>query len=342
MTVPAPTVSAALADALAGGRPQFNARVAETRHRCPAFDTTVFTAFLRTGLDSVARSVAAVAPDRTAAAVAAAYDIALELVAQGLAGRGARSAIVEQTWTTVAPRCAHLVAVQPVEALGALSNAGLYVAGAAGARPRDWLNDMAQVVGSAQSLEQLRLLGQVAAWRAGLAQFRDGALQSAQALPVPLALMALGVNAGTGADDWPRVRDAYRDDPWWSEQSDRREAARKGVEVGQFIGLGGSFAQPPQVLATQQGFAVRSADRFHLLMADAYGAVLLPSSAGEFEQAQAQVRRPTATLVGTQLLAAGRCIELDLPEHGLALAENDHTIALTSAYSHAIRVYPRS
>jgi hypothetical protein len=340
MTATAPPVSAALADALAANRAHFNARVAETRHRHPTFDSAAFLAFVRTGVDGVAQSVAAVAPDRTAAVVAAAYDVALELVAQGFAGLGARSPVVEQAWASVAPRCARLVALQPVEVLGALSNAALYVAAMAGARPADWLDDMARLAGHAQSYEQLLGLGQVAAWRAGIAQFREGALQAADALPPPLALMAFGADAATGPAEWPRVRDAHRADPWWCTSAARREAVRQGMEVGQFSGLGGAFAQPPQVRAAGSGFVVRSADRFSLLRADAYGAVLLPSSADEFEQAGALARSPKATLHGAQLLASGRRIDLDLPADGLALAENEHMIALTSLYSHAIRVIP--
>jgi hypothetical protein len=340
MTAAAPLVSTALADALAAGRSHFNARVAETRHRYPAFDTAAFTAFLRTGLDGVARSVSAVAPDRTASVVAAAYDIALDLVAQGLAGPGARTAFIEQAWVSVAPHCARLVAAQPVEVLGALSNAVLYVAGVAGARPHDWLADMTRLAGHAQSFDQLRGLGQVMAWRAGLAQFRDGALQAADALPAPLALLALGADAHMAPDEWPRVRDAHRSDPWWCLATERRESAHQGVEVGCFSGFGGSFAQPPQVRAAGRAFAVRSAERFNLLMIDVYGAVLLPSSAAEFEQAQS--RSAPAALQGTHLLAAGRRIDIDLPAQGLEIAETEHTILLTSPYSHAVRAYPRS
>jgi hypothetical protein len=341
MTVTAPPVSAALADALASNRTHFNARVAETRQRHPSFDSAAFVAFVRSSVDGVAQSVAAVALERTAAVVNAAYDVALELVAQGLAGPGARSTVVEQAWTLVAPRCAQLVALQPFEVLGALSNAALYVAAVAGARPRDWLEDMARLAGHAQSFQQLLVLGQVAAWRAGLAQFREGALQAADTLPPPLALLAFGADAATDPTEWPRVRDAHRADPWWCVSAARRGALRQGMEVGQFSGLGGAFAQPPRVHAAGSGFVVRSADRFSLLMADAYGAVLLPSSADEFEYHSVPLHPPNATLQGTQLLTSGRHIDLDLPADGLAFAENEHSIALTSPYSHAIRVVPR-
>jgi hypothetical protein len=335
-------VSTVLADALAAGRLHFNARVAEVRHRQSAFDVSAFTAFVGTGLDAVALSVAQVAPDRTAAVVAVAYDIAVDLVAQGLAGSGARTVCMDKAWTVVAPRCARLLAAYPLDVLGALCNAVTYLEGSAGARPSDWLDDMARLVARADSVEQLKLLGQVAAWRAGLAQFRMAALRAADALPAALALAAVGADDTVSAQEWAYVRQTHGADPWWCLPAARRESVRQGVEVGQFSGFGGSFAQPPQVRAHEAGFVVRSAERYSLLVADAYGAVLLPSTAAEYEAADGSIRPPSATLNGDALALAGRRIELDLPANGLAIVENEHSVALTSAYSHAVRVYPRA
>ncbi len=339
-SVPISPVGTALADVLAAGRSRFNQRVAEVRQRQPSFNTEAFATLVRTGLNAVAQSVAAVAPERTPAAVAAAYDIALELVAQGLAGPGARHTVVDRVWTDVAPRCAHLVALQPTEVLGALSNAASHLGGVATARVDEWLHEMARLAAHAPSVGALKALGQVAAWRAGLAHFRDGALAAADTLAPPLALLALGDDGTLAADEWPRVRDAHRADRWWCLLPQRRDAARDGLEVGSFVGLGGSFAQPPRVRACAQGFVVQSAERFSLLVADVYGAMLLPSSAPEFEQAQPELRPSTAVLSGTQLLLDGRRIDLDLPQDGLAVTHNGVAVALTSPYSHAVRVYP--
>lgn len=342
MTTATTPVSTVLSDALAAGRPHFNARVAEVRHRQPAFDVAAFSAFLRTGVEAVAQSVVAVAPDRTSAAVASAYDIALELVAQGLAGPGARSTHMDQTWTAVAPRCGRLLATQPFEVLGMLSNAVAHLTGQTGARPQDWIDDMVRLAEHAASVEQLRLLGQVVAWRAGLAQFREGALHAADSLPPMLALLALGTKEPDRSDAWQTVRQAHRADPWWCESPQRRESLRQGVVVGQFTGFGGGFAEPPQVRANPIGFTVHSAGRFSLLMADAYGAVLLPSNETEYDEAAGAARPPAAKVTGNHLVIAGRSIELDLPVDSCAVVENERSVALTSAYSHAIRVYPRA
>jgi len=338
MSAPIQHVSATLAEVLAAGRPYFNARVAEAKHHHPNLDTDAFAAFLRTGVDSVVGSVAAVAPEMTTSVAMAAFDIALQLLSQGLAGPHARSDLVDRVWADLAPRYARLVAAEATEVLGALSNAVIHIANVPNARVDDWLAGMALLAEHADSSATLRLFGQVMAWRAGLAHFRDGALRGADSLPEPVALIALGADS---ASNWAEIREAYRANRWWSTQAERRAAACTGIEVGQFTGFGGTFSQPPEVRADGQGFFVRSADRFSLLIADAYGAVLLPATAQEFAKAAVAPNLPVS-LVGVSIVIGDRRIELGLPVDGLAVAANEHTIAVTSPYTHSIRLLSRS
>ncbi len=332
-------VSEALAAVLGSGRTHFNSRVSEARHRYPGLDTAAFAAFLRTGLDSVARSVAEIAPERTAAVVSDAYDIALELIAQGQAGPGARSNAVERVWVALAPKLARLVAAEPIQVLGALSNSAIHVTGVPSARFDDWLGGMATVAEHADSTAQLRSLGAIMAWRAGLAHFREGAMQCADALPEPLALLAMGASH---AANWPLLREACRADPWWSPNPVARDAVRNGRYVGQFTGFGGTFAQPPTVRACPLGFLVRSGDRYGLLVADVYGAVLLPATGDEYAKAESTAQYPPVQVAGRQLVIGNRRIDIDLPEDGMAASGNQHTVAVTSPYTHLIRLLPRT
>jgi hypothetical protein len=337
LNTPTPRVSQALATVLANGRPHFNTRVQEARHRHPSFDTRAFAAFLADALDPIATAVAALAPDRTADVVVAAYDLALELVAQGLGGPAARNPAAQRAWIDVAPRCPRLLAQHPVDVLGLLGNAALHVAAVAGARLDEWLAGMARHVEAVQDLAQLRALGQLLAWRAGLAHFREGALAAAHALPPALALAAVGADAN---EAWGVVQARLREEPWWDPDTQRREAAEAGREAGAFAGFGGPFAQPPSVRKAPHGFWVRSGDRHWLLVADACGAVLLPATAAEFDAAPAPAAPARARLHGTQLMIKARPYELDLPAEALVLVESGPTAALTSPYTHAIRLWP--
>lgn len=317
-------VSAPLARALAAGRSRFNARAAEVRHRHPGFDDAAFAGFVGSALDRVVQAVDAVAPERVHAVAIAGYDMALDLVAQGLAGPGARQPWVDRVWLELAPCNAGLLAAQPQAVLGALGNAVIQLGQWPQVRVADWLQWMTALAGEVAGLAQLRALGQLLAWRAGMAHYRRGALAAANILPPALALAALDADP---ASDWPALRDALLADPWHGAQN----LPDSGVQIGAFSGFGGHFAQPPELRAADEGFMVRSADRHRLLLADRHGAVLLPASAAEFEAAStSQVTAPP------QHVAA-----LGWPRDSLLAVADVHTLALSSPCTHAIALFPR-
>ncbi|ATD60765.1 hypothetical protein CNX70_11760 [Janthinobacterium svalbardensis] len=320
-------ISPAFASILASGRAQFNARAVEARRRFPSLDMAAFGAFLHDGVDPLVVAVAAAAPERVGGATLAAYDMALELVGHGLAGPAAKNPFLNSVWRELAPQFSSLLATAPVEVLGMLSNAATHLCAVAGARPAQWQTGMAAVAPQVGSVAQLRAVGQVLAWRAGVAHFRQGALAAADTLPPALALAAFDE---PGAQ-WPQVHAQLMANPW--------RGNAEGREFGSFSGLGGAFGTPPQVRATKDGFVVRSAERHYLLVADAYGAVLHSATAQEF--AQAQTGTPSAVrLDGATVHIGARSIVLDVPAGDVAIAANAHTLAITSPWTHAIRLLP--
>ena len=320
-------ISPAFASILASGRAQFNARAVEARRRFPSLDMAAFGSFLHDGVDPLVVAVAAAAPERVGGATLAAYDMALELVGHGLAGPAAKTPFVNTVWRELAPSFAPLLATAPVDVLGMLSNAAIHIASVAGARPAQWQRELATLAAQIVTLAQLRAVGQVLAWRAGVAHFRQGALAAADTLPPALALAAFGE---PGAQ-WPQVHAQLLDSPWRGNAD--------GREFGSFMGLGGDFATPPQVRATDDGFIVRSGERHYLLVADAYGAVLHGATAQEYEQANTGMPS-SVRLDGATVHLGARSIALDLPAGDVALAANAHTLAITSPWTHAIRLLP--
>lgn len=320
-------ISPAFAAILASGRAQFNGRAAEARRRFPALDMTAFGAFLHDGVDPLVAAVAAAAPERAGSVTLAAYDMALELVGHGLAGPAAKNPFLNTVWRELAPSFAPLLAAAPVEVLGMLSNAAIHLGAVAAARPAQWQRELAALAPQVATVAQLRAVGQVLAWRAGVAHFRQGALAAADTLPPALALAAFGE---PGAQ-WAQVHAQLMANPWRGNAD--------GREFGSFTGLGGDFGTPPQVRATPDGFVVRSAERHYLLVADAYGAVLHGATAQEFELAQTSV--PASVRLDDATVHVGaRGIALDLPPGNIALAANAHTLAITSPWTHAIRLLP--
>jgi hypothetical protein len=333
-------LSPAFAKVLAAGRAQFNARVAEAGRRHPGLDTAAFGRFLGSHVDGIVAAVAGVAPERAAAVSVVAFDVALDLVAQGWVGPAAREASVNEVWLSLAPRYPRLIADDPLAVLGALTNAAIHLTTFPSARPREWMELLTACASRIESIAQLKAVGQVAAWRAGLAHYRESALRVADSLPEPLALAALGISQGVR---WGQVRVSVAANRWWIPGEGNAERQQRRIEVGRFSGLGGTFASPPEVRASEEGFLVRSADRHHLLIADAYGAVLLPATGEEFMQAAYRSAAPEPPrLNGTALEISGVEVPLDLPAEGVGLAYNDHTVAVTSPYTFAIRLIPRT
>ncbi|OEZ97318.1 hypothetical protein JAB9_24630 [Janthinobacterium sp. HH107] len=320
-------MSPAFASLLAGGRAQFNARAAEARRRFPSLDMAAFGAFLLDGVDPLVVAVVAAAPERAGGVTLAAYDMALELVGHGLAGPAAKNPFLNTVWRELAPQFAPLLATAPIDVLGMLSNAAIHIASVAGARPAQWQRELAALAPQIATLAQLRAVGQVLAWRAGVAHFRQGALAAADTLPPALALAAFGE---PGAQ-WSQVHAQLMANPW--------RGNAEGREFGSFTGLGGDFGAPPQVRAAADGFIVRSGERHYLLVADAYGAVLHSATAQEFEQGQTSMPA-SVRLDGAILQIGARRIELDVPAGDIAIAANAHTVAVTSPWTHAIRLLP--
>jgi len=329
-------ISEPFAHVLASGRAQFNARVVEARRRYPGFDSEAFAAFLQSGVDPVIRSVAEAAPERLASVALLAYDLALDLVGQALAGPKARSPDVNRVWQEVIPVYAGLAAAHPAQVVGSLTNAVVHIGKVAGARAGQWLDEVTRLAPQIESPAQLQAVGQVLAWRSGLAHFRDGAREAADRLPEPLALAAMGCAGDAG---WAQVREKLAKDPWWSpSHQDRVEPA--GREFGAYTGLGGEFAEPPEVRACAEGFIVRSGKRFSLLVADAFGTVLHGAAQDDFDHAARQDFAQAASLSGNRVRLPRGVIELDLPADRLALSTNRHTAAVTSPYTHTIRLLP--
>ena len=88
--------------------------------------------------------------------------------------------------------------------------------------------------------------------------------------------------------------------------------------------------------AHPHGFTVRSGLEYHLLIADAYGAVLHPSDA--IEHGTPDAVKGDWKLRDTVLHVGQRQIELDLPAEGIKVCCNGPTLAITSPYTHAIRL----
>lgn len=317
---------------LRAARPELNARFAEARRQRPDLDGEAFARFLREAVDPLVRAVEAARPERAPEVARAAYELGLELVGQGLAGPAARDRWVNAGWMEVAPAAAALVAAAPDRVLAALSNALHRLAATPGARPAEWVAAMTALSPACADADAFLAAGQVAAWRAGMAHFRAGALAAADALPPALALAAVRAPGG----EWPELQRRLAADPWFDPSTPAASGLRVVARAGAFRGFGGLFVEPPAVAAAGEHFLVRSGGDCWLLTADAFGATFHRATAEESKDARPSSVPPGVTARGTTVSVDGA--RVDLPELGEinGVAANGTTLAVTSPLSHAV------
>lgn len=326
-------VSTSLAKVLAARRHAFNERVKETRHAMPGFDTAAFGVFVTHEIDAICVAVDAVDACASERVVEAAFDIGLGLVAQGLAGPAARLPWVNQAWRALSVPAARLMAVAPNDALALVTNAVVRLASVPGVRVGDWIDGMASLVERCDTLESLRSLGAVCAWRAGMAHLRRSALEHGDRLPPDLAAAAVGVPTAT----WSSLREPLQAMRWW--QPAQGEVDRQGWTVGGFSGLGGHFGAPPEVRVRGDDFVVESAGRHFLVMADGFGAVVLPASAAEFaDGSSTDARDLSMTPAGPRI--NDTVIRFAAPPDRMQAVASADSVALFSPWSHLIRIVP--
>ncbi len=332
----------ALAAALRAGHEDFNAQFIRTRHQCPTLSAEAFADFLAVGVDPVVRAVSEVAPDKMMETASAAYGSALELVARNLVGPGAKHADILQAWQGLLPVAGAWVAAAPHRVLGAVSNAMYQLAATPGARPGWWSEEMSRLVPVADGVETFLRLGQIVAWRAGMAHFRLGALAILDALPEPLARAVMGLTNSAGQLPWPELRARLEKDFWYNpnlSDNGKRPPAKLVARTGEFRGFGGLFPEPPTVAGGEAGqFFVRSGDGHWLLTADVFGATFHRATPEEFATAAAH---PASLPKGINLDFGGvlfRRERVALPFCGeiTSHAANGSTLAVTGSLTHAV------
>jgi len=333
-------VSEAMASALHSGRSEFNNQFAEARRLYPRLDGGTFLEFLRNDVNLLVRAVQKVKPDFVADVVMAAYETGLELVGQKLVGSGARNRIIEEGWRRVLPAIASLVVKAPARVIGAVSNALHNLGATPGARPEEWISEMEKLGPKCGEVEALLRLGQIEAWRAGLAHFRRGAIEAADNLPAALALAAVGAGANA---DWAEIRKRLSVDPWYNPGAvvpkANGESSRVPVvtEAGAFRGFGGVFVEPPRVASAGEHFLVRSGEENWLLTADVFGATFHRSSPAEFESAEKRTKPPKDLRVSDSKLS-WKDVRFEIAGLGkfTSFAANETTLALTSELTHSV------
>jgi hypothetical protein len=341
-----PPLEGPLAEALARGRGEYNARVAAARQRAPLDGHSLFVT-LR-GLDAVVRAAHARDPSAVDTVVSALFDAAVELVPQGVLGPGARAPDLEAAWLALLAATPRMLCADPRRVVAAGMNALTRLAERRGTRLGDWVATMGALSERAADVEVWLRAGVVAAWRSGLAHARKAALDACALLPAELAAVAVGLDAATSAETMARVVERLRVDPWaWPPHVASGEQPPLGIKyicmIGGFrgFGAGGRFIAPPRVGLRDGVFVVTDGEGAFELHADFFGATLNPAGPVEPGRELPQGR-------GALVLAAGEVRHGEDARAFPALAgvsswaSTDLTLVATRPISHHITVVARS
>lgn len=329
-------VSTALASILRSGRADFNGRFVTARRVHPELDQGAFADFLATAVDELIQAVEKVRPDCLGEVTVAAFDAALELVAHKLAGPGVRISSIEDGWRRILPKIPSLVASSSGRLIPAVCNALHQLDSSPGVRPTQWIGIMEKLGPECEDSDAFLKLGQVVAWRAGLAHLRIGAIAAADALPEALSLAALDAKS---EHTWLGVREKLLANPWFDPASEPSSSSglRVVAQAGSFKGFGGQFIQPPRVASSGDHFLVRSENECWLLMADVFGATFHPATTTEFEASQSAGRLPANLRInGSHVLFDGGRFEFPALGEFTSAAANETTLAITSRFTHSI------
>jgi hypothetical protein len=341
-----PELPEPLLRALEEERDTLNERFRQRQRGGQRIDGSAFLAHVEQAIAPLVMQVHACLPERTRGAVVQLYEASLDLFAASQLGPSASSPLVHRTWKELLPHVSpRVLALHPQQAAGCLSNAVVQIAAQTGARAGEWIDLMGRAAPQCGTLSELLDAGKVAAWLAGMVQYRQAALEIAGRLPTKVACALLGLEPNLSAERLAEILIRLKGNVWLKARAaagQQEDAAIRCVGMpGAFTGFGGLFARPP--IVTLQGERLLASDRQSTweLRADAYGAwfrrvnegppALRPATSSK----EVAIDRRGALRWGTQSLLAP---ELANPT---SIACDGQTTAVTIATSHHVFLYSR-
>jgi len=265
----------ALVEALRADRESLNQRFALRQRAGARIDEQAFQEHLRTTVNELVGSVASVQPERVRAVVNALFDVSLDLFAAGLLGPNPKHPHVRAAWREVLPVAARLLARDPTQVAGCLSNAADNLAAHASARPAEWIERMRNLTPHCDSVYQWLDAGKALAWRAGLVQYRPAALRLLREMPWKFAARCLDAPDDITESEWQKGLDRLQADRWVSAIDGPAAEAGRSLRIvrvtGGFHGFGGPCLRPPAVTAHDGALFVTDGNEAWQLLADAFG-----------------------------------------------------------------------
>ena len=301
--------------ALRDRRERLNRVVADARRGGRGVDAAVLLGLLDTLARPAVEVVAARHPERAGATCEALLAVLIDLLAASAVGPARRTEAAHRLWLETLPALAEPLARDPRPVAAALSNATLRVD--QDGRVDEFLAGLAERGPRAADAAQLLDLGRVLAWTAGLPRLRPAALDALQRLPTDL------IDLGDVA--------LLRADPWHGTAATLRAVGT----VGDFAGLGGTFARPPVVVSAANRVQVSDGDSTWAVVADRFGRTLV-------REAAVPPAKAGATVTGGKLQFRGETVDVSSLATVTSAAADAHLAAVTAADSFRVHLFARA
>jgi hypothetical protein len=338
-----PTTSGGkFAEILAAKRSRYNSQFAEAKTYRPSLDPAAFASHLTQVVGPVVERVATVRPEQSGTVADALYELSLDLLGREFLGPKSRYPVLAEGWRTVFGQLPERLAASPWLFPGAITNALYNLSSTPGARPDEWMQAVLMLSAACDEVPELLAAAQVAAWRAGLAQYRLSALVRCRSLKPNIAGLALGLPGFKASFLSAKARDALvaalLANPWLdpaASEPPAKSALRIVARVGAFRGFGGLFMAPPMVACPEGQFVVSDGDDHWLLFADRFGANLQRVAAPP--SGKPQMAQPFFQLdLEGQLTRGDLRAKFPELERSQTSAANATTLAVTTPLSHAV------
>ncbi len=240
-------------------------------------DPQVFADHVRTRIGNNIAAIDLVLPERTRLATKELYEVSLELFAAGHFGDGTKTRHLSVLWEELLPRIARHVARDPRRVAGSLSNALVQIEQQSTKSAIRWLNLLTQLNHCAASVDELLILGKLAAWVSGMSHFRHSALAAARLLPVPIVALLFGLNDDCDETAIRNFLSQMYENPWCNfveaEQGGNPEVRQVGL-CGAFRGFGGTMMKPPTVASIDGKLMVNDGRQVWQIFADRFGSII--------------------------------------------------------------------
>ncbi len=289
-----------LASRIERHRVALNASFDACRARHPRIDADdVLLAFA--SLAETAGAALADRPDAIDALIEPLFAISLEL-----AGSGGRLPGLEAHLGRFIALFPHAVSREPDRLLRDAANAYRRMHARDDRMPDRWHHIMTGLSPLDPSPDEVRRFGAIAAWRAGMADFRDAALGALAACGPDAAARLIGVSDKPGVADPAAFAATLARDPWADPAALATGSPQPRAcfaAAGGFAAFGGPFAAPPAVYALDGAPMAHDGARCYEIIADRFGAHLAPAGTAP----GAPVRPDPSVVVGPSAIVANDC-----------------------------------